>query len=88
MNEEATAKPEGIFYWIALAGLGLNFFGARAYLAQTTLTPQELAELPEERAWRSKVSRPGRLPLMRSVYSVVQLVASCSCFEEPGLYRC
>ena len=47
MNEEATPKPEGIFYWIALAGLGLNFFGVLAYIAQITLTPQELAELPE-----------------------------------------
>ena len=47
MNEEAPSKPDGIFYWIALAGLVLNFFGARAYIAQTTLTAQELAELPE-----------------------------------------
>ena len=48
MNEEVTAKPEGIFYWIALVGLGLNFFGARAYYAQITLTPQELAAMPDE----------------------------------------
>ena len=47
MNEEVAAKPEGIFYWIALAGLVLNFFGSRAYYAQATLTPQEMAELPE-----------------------------------------
>ncbi len=48
MNAEAAAKPEGIYYWIALAGLGLNFFGARAYYAQVTLTPQELAAMPDE----------------------------------------
>ncbi len=59
MNEEAVAKPEGIFYWIALAGLVLNFFGARAYIAQTTLTPQELAELPEGLRVAMKVSIPG-----------------------------
>lgn len=47
MTEETTAKPEGIFYWISLAGLVLNFFGARAYWAQASLTPQEMAELPE-----------------------------------------
>ena len=39
MNEETTAKPEGIFYWISLAGLVVNFFGARAYYEQATLTP-------------------------------------------------
>lgn len=51
MNEEVTAKPEGIFYWIAIAGLVLNFFGARAFYAQVTLTPQELATMtPEIRA--------------------------------------
>lgn len=47
MNEQATAKPEGIFYWIALVGLVLNFFGARAYYAQVTLTPEDLAAMPE-----------------------------------------
>jgi len=48
MNQEVTAKPEGIFYWIALVGLVLNIFGARAYYAQITLTPQELAAMPDE----------------------------------------
>ena len=51
MNEKDTAKPEGIFYWISLAGLVLNFFGARAYYVQVTLTPQDLAAMrPEVRA--------------------------------------
>lgn len=47
MNDEIAEKPEGIFYWIALVGLALNFFGARAYYAQITLTPQELAAMPD-----------------------------------------
>lgn len=51
MNEETTAKPEGIYYWIALAGAVSNFFGSRACYEQITLTPEEQATMtPEIRA--------------------------------------
>lgn len=48
MNDEAAAKPESLFYWISGVGLVWNIFGVLAYIGQVTLTPEQLAAMPDE----------------------------------------
>jgi hypothetical protein len=48
MNEEASSKPEKIFYWISGFALLWNLVGVMAYVGQVTLTPDQLAAMPDE----------------------------------------
>lgn len=48
MNEEATPRPDKVFYWISGFALVWNLFGVAAYIGQVTLTPEQLAAMPDE----------------------------------------
>jgi len=48
MNEEASSKPEKIFYWISGFALAWNLVGVMAYVGQVTLTPEQLAAMTAE----------------------------------------
>lgn len=49
MNDEASAAPPKVFYWISGVALVWNLFGIMAYLGQVTMSPEVLAEMPAER---------------------------------------
>jgi small-conductance mechanosensitive channel len=47
MNDEATTSVPKMFYWISGAALVWNLLGVAAYVGQVTMSPEDLAALPE-----------------------------------------
>ena len=48
MNEEVTAAPPKMFYWVSGAALVWNLLGVMAYVGQVTMSPDVLQAMPEE----------------------------------------
>jgi small-conductance mechanosensitive channel len=47
MNDEATTSVPKMIYWISGAALVWNLLGVAAYVGQVTMSPEDLAALPE-----------------------------------------
>jgi len=48
MNEQTTASPPKMFFWVSGAALVWNLLGVMAYVGQVTMSPDALNAIPEE----------------------------------------